>query len=150
MGWQENAIVYFKDGSTWMRISDHNRAPLSISVERFETKNRMVDATLRRYTIGKKKTFSLSWSMFPSVAVPGGAGLGTVDGGWGGSEIEDFHNRTDGSFLMRLRKGKDEAKAITDATIEEYTVMITEFSKDVEKRGKLVDLWSLTLTLEEV
>jgi hypothetical protein len=150
MTWQENAIVYFKDGVTWQKISDHNRQPLAIAVERFESKNRMVDATLRRYTIAKKKTFQFSWTTFPSLAVPGGVGLGTVDGGWGGSEIEDFHNRTNGAFLMRLRKGKDEAKVITDGTIEEYTVMITDFSKDIEKRGKLVDLWSLSLTLEEV
>jgi hypothetical protein len=148
-GWQDNAIVYFKDGSTWQKITDHNRAPLGITVERFETKNRMVDSTLRRYTVSKKKTFNLSWSMLPSIVSPS-SGIGTVDGGWGGNLIEDFHNRTDGAFLMRLRDGQDINKAIGDAGIEEYNVMITDFSKDIEKRSPGVDFWSLNITLEEV
>jgi hypothetical protein len=50
---------------------------------------------------------------------------------------------------LKLRKGTDEAKAIADGTIELYNVMISDFSKNIEKRG-VVDLWSLNITLEEV
>jgi hypothetical protein len=150
MPWQDNAIVYFRENSTWFKITDHNRAPLSISTERLETSNRMVDGTLRRYTVAKKKTFSFSWSMLPSVAAPAGSGMSTVDAGWSGQAIEDFYNRTDGAFKIRLRKGQDINKTITDSTIEEYTVMITDFTKDIEKRGINQDYWTMTLTLEEV
>jgi len=153
MSWKDNAIMWWSlDGTTWNKISDHNRAPLDISFERFGTDNRMVDATLRRYSVAKKRTFSLSWTTFPSKINPtylGRTGLGTVDGGWAGEDIEAFYKANDGAFFVKLRKGTDEAKAIADGTIEVVTVMITEFSKSIEKRG-VVDLWSLDITLEEV
>jgi hypothetical protein len=154
MGWKENAIMYWSsdNGTTWSKISDHNRDPLSVGWTRIERKNRMADGTLRRYTVGKKRTFSTGWTLLPSrrnATYGGKAGLTTVDDGWGGEEIETFHNTVDGRFLMKLRKGIDEAKAITDGTIEIVPVMITDFTKDVEKRG-IIDLWTISLTLEEV
>lgn len=154
MAWQDNAIMYWSSdgGSTWSKITDHNREPLQISVERLEKKNRMVDGTLRRYTVAKKRTFSVSWTMLPSKrnsSYLGKAGITTVDNGLAGEEIEAFHNTVNGAFKMKLRKGIDEAKAIADASIEVVDVMITDFSKDIEARG-LVDLWSLSITLEEV
>lgn len=154
MSWKENAIMYWSSdgGATWNKISDHNRAPLSIGFERIETKNRMVDATLRRYSVAKKRTISVSWENFPSKISPtynGRAGLGTVDGGWAGEDIETFHNTVDGAFKVKLRKGIDEAKSASDGSIEVIDVMMTDFSKDIVKRGT-VDLWSLSVTLEEV
>lgn len=158
MAWTDNAIVWLgvpdSNGNvlTWNKITDHNRQPLSISFERFGTSNRMVDATMRRYSVAKKRTFSLSWTMIPSKMTPtygAKTGLGTVDGGWAGEDIEAFYNSNDGMIKMKLRKGTDEAKAIADGTIEVVSVMITDFSKTVEKRG-IVDFWSLDITLEEV
>ena len=154
MAWTDNAIVWFSsdNGVTWNKITDHNRQPLAIDFERIETKNRMADGTLRRYSVVKKRTFSLSWSMLPSkrnTTYNGRTGLTTVDGGWAGEEIEAFYTANDGAFKMKLRKGQDEAKAVTDGTIETVTVMISDFSKTIEKRG-VVDLWSLDITLEEV
>lgn len=152
MSWKNNAIMYWStDNITYNMISDHNRAPLDISVERIENKNRMADGTLRRYSIAKKRTFSTSWDMFPSKITPsygGRTGLGTVDAGWAGEDIETFHNANNGRFYMKLRKGIDEAKAISDGTIEVVQVMITDFSKTIQKRG-VVDFWSLDITLEE-
>ncbi len=153
MSWKDNALMFWsKNGTTWNKITDHNREPMSISVERFEKSNRMVNATMRRFTVGKKRTYTVSWSMLPAkrnTNYGGKEGLTTVDNGWSGEEIENFHNTTDGAFYMKLRKGQDEAKAIDDGTIEVVQVMITDFSKDIEKRG-VNDLWSLSITLEEV
>lgn len=153
MGWQDNAIMYWSlDGTTWNKITDHNRQPLNITFERTGTQNRMVDATLRRYSVAKKRTISASWTMLPSKRTStyaGKTGLATVDGGWAGEDIENFYNTVDGAFKVKLRKGSDEAKASADGTIEVVTVMITDFSKTVEKRG-VVDLWSMDITLEEV
>lgn len=154
MGWKENAIMYWSSdgGTTWNKISDHNREPLNISVERIGNGNRMVNGTLRRYSVAKKRTFNLSWTNFPSKITPsygGKTGLGTVDAGWAGEDIETFHNTVDGAFKIKLRKGIDEAKAASDGTLEVVDVMITDFAKDIEKRG-IVDLWSLSITLEEV
>ena len=152
MAWVENAAVYWKNGTSWEKITDHNRAPIQVSVERIESSNRMANGTMRRYVIAKKKEWTLSWDNLPSRRNPvkgGKTGLTTVDGGWAGEDIEAFHNSKDGAFLMRIRGGDDENKLITDSTIEEYNVMITSFSKEITKRG-IVDLWSLSITLTEV
>lgn len=153
MGWQDNAIMYWSlDGTTWNKITDHNRQPLNITYERLGTPNRMVDGTLRRHSIAKKRSFAMAWTMVPAKrnnTYGGKTALTTVDGGWAGEDIENFYNNTDGAFKIKLRKGTDEAKAISDGTIEVVNVMITEYSRTVEKRG-VVDLWSLDITLEEV
>lgn len=158
MPWTDNAIMWWGipdaagNVATWNKITDHNRQPLNISFERFGNSNRTVDATLRRYSVGKKRTFQLSWTMLPAkrnTSYGGKTAITTVDNGWAGEEIEAFYNANDGMFKIKLRKGQDEAKAITDGTLEVVNVMATEFSKTIEKRG-VVDLWSLDITLEEV
>lgn len=154
MTWTDNAIMFWSSdgGTTWNKVSDHNRDPLGITVERIERKQRMADGTLRRYSVAKKRTFNLSWTNFPSrrnATYNGKTGLSTVDGGWAGEDIENFHNTVDGAFKIKLRKGNDEAKAVSDGTLEIVDVMITDFSKDIERRG-IVDFWSLSVTLEEV
>lgn len=152
MSWQDNAIMFWHDGNQYQKITDHNRQPLSVSVERIENKQRMANGTMRRYVVAKKRTWSASWDMLPSrrdATYAGKDGLNTVDGGWAGEDIENFHNAVDGAFKMKLRGGDDEATDVNSTSIEEVTVMITDFSKDIVKRG-VVDFWDLTVTLEEV
>jgi len=140
MVWTDNAAMFWFDGTTYRKVTDHNRAELSVAVERIENSQRMVNGTLRRYTVAKKRTWSTSWDMLPSTNSKVN-GLKTVDGGWAGEDIEAFHNSTNGAFQMQLRRG--------DGTVETVTVMITDFSKDIAKRG-IVDFWNLSITLEEV
>lgn len=156
MSWKTNPIMEWYDTRTtvngvanpnknkWVKISDHGRSPLSISVERIENKQRMADGTLRRYVVSKKRTFDCSWENFPD---RDGAFLAN---GQAGQWMEDFHNDQDSSFRMRLRSGEDQGKATTDASIEEVNVMIVDFSKEVVKRGPAFDLWTIDISLEEV
>lgn len=154
MSWQNNAVMYWSSdgGATWNMITDHNRGALSVSFERLETKNRMADGTMRRYTVAKKRTFAASWTDLPAKrnsTYGGKTAVTTVDGGWAGEDIEAFHNSVDGAFKIKLRKGVDEAKAANDGTLEVVNVMISDFSKEISKRG-VVDLWNVDITLEEV
>lgn len=140
MAWTDNTIMFWKVGSTWTKITDHGRQPLSVSIERTENKQTMADGTRRRYSVAKKRTWSTSWDNIPSTnSKP--KGLTTADGGWAGEDIENFHNTTDGAFDMQLRRG--------DGTVETVTVWISDFSKEIVKRG-VVDYWNLDITLEEV
>lgn len=146
MSWTTNPIMEWWDDrqNTWVRISDHGRSPLSISVERFENKQRMANGRLRRYIVAKKRTFSCSWDNIPDKATT------FLTNGMPGSWMEEFHNDTDGSFRMRLRAGSDVGKPMADSSLEEVEVMISDFSKEVTKRGPAFDLWNLDITLEEV
>lgn len=140
MAWTDNAIMFWHDGISFKKVTDHKRSPLSVSIERIEKKQRMANGTLRRYTVAKKRTWATSWDMIPSTNTKSN-GLKTVDGGLSGEQIESFHNSTNGAFQMQLRRG--------DGTVETVTVMISDFSKEVVKRG-VVDFWNLNVTLEEV
>lgn len=122
MRWDNNAIT------------DHNRSPLSISVERIEKKSRMAGGSMRKYVVADKHTFSCSWEMLPKKSTQ------TVDGFWGGEAIENFYNLEAGSFVLEVTDG--------DGTIDTYTVMFSDFTKQIVKRGS-VDFWQVSVTMEE-
>lgn len=134
-----NTIMYWHNGTTFVQVTDHNRSPLDVDVERIERKQRMADGTLRRHTVAKKRTWSCSWESLPRT---NSAGMGTVDGGMAGEDIEAFHDANDGAFQMQLRKG--------DGTISTVNVMFSDYSKSVARRGPNTDLWNINITLEEV
>jgi hypothetical protein len=132
--------MYWYNGTSFQRVSDHNRGPLSQDVERIERKQRMADGTMRRHTVAKKRTWSTSWENLPSTNT--GTGLHTADGGMAGEDMEAFQDINDGQFQMQLRAG--------NGTVTTVTVMLSEFSKEVNKRGPNSDLWNVNVTLEEV
>lgn len=154
-GWKDNAIM------TWAgtKVTDHGRSPLGESTERIGMDKRMSDGTLRRQYIGVKRQWSVSWDNLPSTnAVTGG--FKTADGGMAGEDIEAFYFTTPGKFRMVLRRGSaidtatPAAASTAGAKYEDdnfygIDVMLTDFSKEVRKRG-MVDLWSVSVTLQEV
>ena len=134
---------------TWVKVTDHNRAPVNVETERIETKQRMANGTLRKYVVAKKRTWSTSWDMLPSrndvVGFPG-----TVDGGLAGEDMEDFQDVNNGAFYMRLRNGSG------DITAGPVLVMISDFGKSVVRRSpsgdgvRSLEFWDLDISLEEV
>lgn len=144
--WKTNPIMEWSsdNGANWYQVSDHGRDPLQVSVERIENVNRMADGTLRRYVVAKKHTFSCSWNGIPDKS---GAWLAN---GQPGSWIENFHDTVNGPFLVRLRAGSDRDTTFTGTQGTVYTMMITDFSKEIGKRSKSYDAWNLDITLEEV
>lgn len=158
MSWKDNAIMYWADNNgNFHKITDHGRAPLSETIERIENKTRMADGTLRRYTVAKKRSWSTSWSNLPSTN--DSSGMKTVDGGWSGREMEEYYKTQDGAFLMVLRNGSAINKTLPSLNNVSFPwqnddfyvarVMLSDFSKDVIKRGPS-DLWEVSVTLEEV
>ncbi len=147
-GWKDNPIMEWSvDGEVWNKISDHGRDPLDINTERIENKHRLANGTLRRYVVAKKRTIQISWSNLPNNDDSGDFLANGEDGDW----MQGFHDDNDGAFYVRLRKGSDVDIAVEDEDeIETLTMMITEFSKAITKRGPSCDLWDLDITLDEV
>lgn len=54
------------DGSTWYKLSDHNRSPVSISYEPIESSQRMANGKLKKYVISNKTNIDVSWDVFPT------------------------------------------------------------------------------------
>jgi len=90
---------------------------------------------MRKYVIADKRTFDISWTDLPNSTDY------TVDGFWGGSDIELFYRNNFGSFIMTITHG--------DGTTEAVNVMFASYSSSIKKRG-LYDFWDVTVSLEEV
>ena len=153
-------------------LSDHNRGELNFSTERIEQRQRTINGRMRSYHIADKLSMSVSWSNLPSRAhaLPAefdSSGVSnflrstneyTADGGAGGVELLDWYENHKGSFWMFLSYdkysnfGKDEAAY---GNLNKYNqiveVFIADFNYSVQKRGgNNLDLWNVSVTLEEV
>lgn len=159
-------------------LSDDNRSPINFTTNRIEKKERMINGRMRSYHIADKLNISFSWQDLASRAfalkpdfgsdgkseLSGTSGLPSVvqqeyttDGGAGGAEILDWYNNHQGSFWMFLSYdnypnfGKeDDAYGNLTKYNEVVEVFFNSFEYTVTKRGKNIDLWNISLTLEEV
>lgn len=118
------------------KLSDHNRASISISQDRIENRKRMADGTMRTFVVAQKRKFKTSWSYLPV------RDNQTVDGFWGAQSLINHHNVTFGEFTLRLSYG--------DGSHEDVLCMYDDFSWQLKKRGKYTDLYDIDVTYEEV
>lgn len=116
-------------------LTDHNRGPLDISVERIEKAKRMWDGTMRKFFIADKHTFSFSYDNLPKTT------QWVVDGKWTGKDIRDFYNDNPGNFPLKVNHG--------DGEVGEYDVMFQTFDMSIVKRGTY-DMWQISCELIEV
>lgn len=121
--------------SVLSKVTEHNRAPLSVTWEAIETSQRMIDATLRKWTVARKRTWSTSWELVPH------SNTRTVDGGWGGEAMQAFYEAKPAEFSMQITN--------PDGTKERVLVMFKSFDKSVEKRGAY-EMWNISVSIEEV
>jgi hypothetical protein len=135
MSWTLTHDPLNPNATVWNDISEHNRSELQVSVERIEKTHRTANGGLRKWWTADKKTWSTSWDMLPHSATF------TVDGKWGGSEIESFYTANPGAFWLSITK--------PDATRGIYRVVFKDFGKGVQKRGRY-EFWNIDVSLEEV
>lgn len=128
----------------WIKLSEHNRAPIEISIQRFEQAQRMSNGSLRKFFIEDKKQFSLSWN-----TLPGTRGY-TADGEWGALDLIEFYNSTEGktTFDIRLNFAKSGTNQESSG-YEEYTVSCTSFNATLLRRGE-VPFYNISMTMEQV
>jgi hypothetical protein len=156
--------------------SDHNRREISISQQRLETRQRMINGTMRSYHTADKVTISTSWDRLPSRSysrsvifgsdgkpVLTGATEYTADGGAGGVELLDWYENHTGPFWVYLGYDKFNAATFevagqtTDASFNYLGIYndvklmyFASFEYVVQKRGASNhDLWSVSVSLEE-
>ena len=122
------------------KVSDHNRAPLNVTVEEIGKESRMANGRLRKYVVTRKRTWTCSWELLPD-SNQTVFGMNTVDGGMAAGDIESFYNTHTGEFDLALYNGRGD--------VDRFVVMISEFSKEITKRSA-VDLLTINVTLKEV
>jgi hypothetical protein len=157
--------------------SDHNRGEMSIMPQRIESRQRMINGTMRSYHIADKIRLSVSWERLPSrsysrnvnfdssgkpVMITGDTEY-TADGGAGGVELLDWYENHPGPFYVYLAYDKYNnnsfkvSQQITDASFEHLNVYndvrlmyFSEFQYSVQKRGGTnFDMWSVSVSMEE-
>lgn len=105
------STIYLPVGSliylnSTIKLSEHNRQPISIQTNRIEKQQRMSNGTLRKFFIADKKSISISWNMLPSFSTF------TADGGYGAMDIKSFY---EGSASKA--SGALSGKSLFDVTI---------------------------------
>jgi hypothetical protein len=77
------SVLYF---NSTIKVSEHNRQPVSIGKTRIEQTKRMSNGLMRKFFIADKETISVSWNMLPSFTTM------TVDGGYGAVDLKSFYD----------------------------------------------------------
>ena len=156
--------------------SDHNRGEMSINQQRIESRQRMVNGTMRSYHIADKVAISVSWDMLPSRSysrqvifnstgdpILSGATEYTADGGAGGVELLDWYENHSGPFYVYLGYDKYNgpsqlvANQVTDTSFgflgiynDVKLMYFAGFDYAIQKRGGTNhDMWSVSVSLEE-
>lgn len=157
-------------------LSDHNRGEIGITQQRIETRQRMINATMRSYHVADKISVSCSWNRLPSRSYSrnvnfntagqptlSGASEYTVDGGAGGVELLDWYENNSGPFYVYLAYDKynnDSFKVAGNVTDESFNYLsiyndvrlmyFSNFDYSIEKRGGTnFDFWNINVSLEE-
>lgn len=117
-------------------VTDHNRAPVEITVERLESRVRTQGGDMRKYYRADKRTFSASWTLVPE------NNNHTVDAAMGAGEVRDFYFDNPDEFTLTL--------SYDNGDVEQFTVVFTDFSLTLARRQGQVDLYDMSVTLEEV
>lgn len=145
------SVIYL---NTTIKLSEHNRQPVSITPNRIEKSTRMTNGTLRKFYVDDKYTINMSWTMLPSYSTF------TVDGGYGALDLKSFYEGTatkasgalsgQNTFDVTVKYG-------SGGTTETYTMIFTSCSFEMIKRNAKLstsdtpqELWNVSLSMEEV
>lgn len=131
---------------TWTKLSEHNRAPLSVDPYRHEQTQRMANGSLRKLHIADKKTISTSWSMLPSYTSM------TVDGGYGAVDLRTFYlNKGKGAFKVKISyNGVSARDEIFTAFFNSCTFNVIKRNVKSNTADVAQEFWDVSLSLEEI
>ncbi len=160
--------------SRFIILSDDNRSPIDIKINRIEKRERMINGRMRSYHTADKLSVTVSWTMLPSRAFANLANFNTAtgkspmsgqqdaqfttDGGAGGVDMLNWYENHSDPFWVYLAYDKHNVYGnTTDAfgQLAKYNQVVemyfADFSYSVVKRGASnYDFWNVSVTLEEV
>lgn len=155
------------NGTTWYKLTDHNRDPIDIEPELIENQSRMANGSLRKYIVAKKHKISTRWNFLPTKTAE------TADGNYGAAWLESFYNANAGiPIYLKVVESVLEADPATGSVPDEsgnkfktaatessvtnatgsktYSVYITNFSKTISKRSRIADYVDIDIEFTEI
>lgn len=158
------------EGEDFIILTDGNRSEISMSNQRIEQRQRMVNGNMRSYWMADKLNLSTSWSRIPSRAYseyvtfdpangqidndPSTYSMYTVDGGAGGVDILSWYENHVGPFYVFL--GYDKFRIDGSENYNRLSgynqvlkMYVSSFDYDIEKRGgtSMGNMWSENKTV---
>jgi hypothetical protein len=142
-------------------LTDHNRAEISMSQQRIENRQRMINGTMRSYWNADKLNVSTSWERLPSRSFSTATTINTstgkytgvgdqyiVDAGASGSDMLSWYENHSGPFWVYLAYDKDHSSLQTYSDVR--LMFFSSFEYAIEKRGATNhDFWNVSVQLEE-
>jgi hypothetical protein len=140
------------DTPTWVKLSEHNRQPMTIGQNRIQKVTRMSNGTLRKFFIADKREFSTSWNMLPSFSNM------TIDAGYGAVDLKSYFEGTKGQgvFKLKIVYGKNQTTPFANRE-DIFLVSFTSCSFEVIKRNvkdsssdPAQEFWNVSISMEQV
>jgi hypothetical protein len=160
------------DGTTWYKLTDHNREPISFSVELIENQSRMANGKMRKYVVAQKNNISVSWKYVPSLHfkrnptnglfLTGDANQLTADGHLSAAWLESFYKNNSGlpiflkiissEYITDPGLGSAPSGAVATAQTgsKTYNVYMTNFSKTIINRTQISDYVDMSIDFTEI
>lgn len=153
----QSGIHISLNGSTWYKLTDHNRGDINVTPELIQTESRMANGTLKKYVIAQKDKIGTSWSYVPSKTSE------CVDGNKGAAWLESFYKANVGIPVYIKVIASEITTDPTRGTVPDdfyfkpgtegsktYNVFISNFSKRIINRTKLSDYVSMDIEFTEI
>ena len=151
------ATIYLPVGSliylnSTLKLSEHNRQPVSLNNNRIEKTKRMSNGTMRKFFVADKKAISVSWNMLPSSYTY------TIDGGYGAIDLKNFYEGTASKASGALSGQSSFDVTISyGGTTQTLNMIFTSCSFEIVKRNVKEatgdtpqEFWNVSLSMEEV
>ena len=143
------SILYLNSN---IKLSEHNRQPVSISTTRIEQSKRMSNGTFRKFFIADKEAISVSWNMLPSFSTF------TVDGGYGAVDLKSFYEGTAAKSAGALSGQSTFDVSINyGAATRQIEMVFTSCSFEIVRRNVKEDVantpqefWNVSISMEQV
>ena len=151
------STIYLPVGSliylnTTLKLSEHNRQPVSISTNRIEKTQRMSNGTMRKFFVADKQSVNVSWNMLPSFSTF------TVDGGYGALDLKAFYDGSASKASGALSgRSKFDVSITYGGSTKTMEMIFTSCSFEIVKRNvkqsttdAAQEFWNVSLSMEEV
>lgn len=145
------------NNSTWYKLTDHNRQPISYAPELIESSSRMANGKMRKYVIAKKEKISTDWKYVPTKTSE------CVDGNNGPAWLESFYKANVGVplYIKIISSEIDPDPSTSSVPVDFnfksattgskiYSVFITNFSKTLIHRTQTTDYVDMTIEFTEI
>jgi hypothetical protein len=146
------------DGTTWYKLSDHNRQPMQVTYNLIESTDRMANGTLRKFIVARKFVITADWKDFPTLdsnvvdAASGGKGAAWIKAFYEGNSFNPVYVKLmyalEGAVTNSVPDGNYLDSQNTSGQV--YTAFMTSFTYTVTKRRQGYDYVDLKIEFTEI